>query len=208
MKTAKKPLKLLYIEAKTNLDFKLPIKEIKKLPERIFLAYSLQYKSLALSIKSQLEANKIKVEKFQQVLGCSNIKTSLPVLLVSSGKFHAQNLYLQSPNVYYLENRKILKTPTIQIRRLATQRKTALMKFLRADNIGILVSTKPGQNNLDQAIALKNKLEKQGKQAYIFISNNIDINQFENFSIDSWVNTACSGLAIDNTDIINISEIH
>ena len=51
------------------------------------------------------------------------------------------------------------------------------------------------------------KSEKQGKQAYIFISNNIDINQFENFSINSWVNTACSGLVIDNTSVINISEL-
>ena len=81
------------------------------------------------------------------------------------------------------------------------------MKFLKAETIGILVSTKPGQENLKKAEKLKNKLEKQGKSPYIFITNNIDITQFENFNIQSWVNTACAGLAMDNPDIININEI-
>jgi len=203
----KNPLKVLYIEAKSNLDYKLPKKEIKKLPKKIVLLYSLQYKTLAESIKTQLKANKIYVDKFQQVLGCSKINTKLPVLLVSTGKFHAQNLYLQAPAIYIIDNLKITCIKQEEINKLKTQRKTALMKFLNADNIGILVSSKPGQNNLKQAINLKQKLERKNKQVYLFISNNIDINQLENFNIDSWINTACKGLAYDNPNIININEL-
>ena len=202
--------KVLYIPAiQKNLASKLTKTELNKLPKKLLLLYSIQYKELASSIKSQLLANKIKVERFQQVLGCSNIdnKNKLPVLFIGTGEFHLINLYLQSPIIYILKNHIILKIPANTINKIKAYRKTALIKFLKADNIGILVSTKPGQENLKQAETLKKQLENKGKQAYIFISDYIDISQFENFSIDSWVNTACSGLAYDNPSIINISEI-
>ena len=94
---------LLYIEAiRKNLDVKLSKEEIAKLPKKLFLAYSVQYRELAKKIKSQLESNKIKVVDFQQVLGCSKVNTKLPILLVSTGKFHLQNLMLSSPIIYTL----------------------------------------------------------------------------------------------------------
>jgi len=202
-------IKILYIEAKQkNLPDKILKSELKKLPKTLLLAYSLQYKDIASSIKKQLEKNKIKVLRLQQVLGCSNInnKNKIPVLLIGSGEFHAINLFLQAPEVYILENNKIRKIPKNDIDRLKAYRKTALLKFLNAEKVGILVSTKPGQENLKQAVELKKKLEKT-KQPFIFLSNNIDISQLENFNIDSWVNTGCSGLAINNPNIINYSEL-
>jgi len=201
-------MKVLYIESKQkNLDIELSKTEIKKLPKKIFLAYSIQYKDLAKQIKKQLENNKIKINKFQQVLGCSKVNTKIPILLIGTGRFHAINLYLQAPTIFFLEGSKILQIPSKDIEKLKAKKRTALMKFLKADNIGILVTTKPGQEQLKQAEKLKQKLIKQGKQAYIFISNNIDISQFENFNIQSWVNTACPGLANDNPEIINLNEI-
>ena len=201
-------MKVLYIESKQkNLDIALSKTEIKKLPKKIFLAYSIQYKDLAKQIKKQLENNKIKINKFQQVLGCSKVNTKLPILLIGTGRFHAINLYLQAPAIFFLEGSKILQIPSKDIEKLKAKKRTALMKFLNANNIGILVTTKPGQEQLKQAEKLKQKLIKQGKQAYIFISNNIDISQFENFNIQSWVNTACPGLANDNPEIINLNEI-
>lgn len=199
---------ILYIPTiQKNLDIKLSKPQIAKLPKNIFLAYSIQYRELAKQVKSQLQKNNIKVQKFHQVLGCSRVNTTLPILLVSTGKFHAENLMLQTPILYTLENNKIIKIPEKQVNKLKAKKKTALIKFLKADKIGILVSTKPGQENLNKAIKLKNQLEKKNKQPFIFISNNIDTNQFENFNIDSWVNTACPGLAIDNFNIINIDDL-
>jgi len=200
---------ILYIPAIQKLDIKLAKTEINKLPKKIFLTYSIQYKKLAENIKKQLQSNKIEIRGFKQVLGCSKINTNLPILLVSTGKFHAQNLMLQLkiPILYILENNKIIKISEKEIKTVENKKKTALMKFLKADSIGILVSTKPGQNRLKDALKLKNKLEKQGKKTYIFISNNINISEFENFNIDSWVNTACPGLSLDNFNIINIDEL-
>ena len=201
-------MKVLYIPTKQkNLELNLKKDQIKKLPKKLFLAYSIQYQDLAKQIKSQLTKSKIKIEKFQQVLGCSKVNTNLPILLVSTGKFHAQNLYLQTPILYMLDNNKIIRIPKSEVDRINARKKTALMKFLGAERIGILVTTKPGQENMKKAQALKKKLIKQGKEPYIFISNNIDISQFENFNIDSWVNTACSGLAMDNPNIINMGDL-
>jgi len=201
-------MKVLYVESKQkNLKTGLSKTEIKKLPKKLFLAYSIQYKDLAKLIKKQLEKNKINVSKSQQVLGCSRVNTKLPILLVGTGRFHAINLYLQSPSIFVFENNKIQKIPEFEVNKLKAKKKTALIKFLKADNIGILVTTKPGQEKINSAIKLREKLKIKGKKAYIFISNNIDINQFENFNIQSWVNTACQGLARDNPDIVNFQDI-
>lgn len=202
-------MKILYIESKLkNLKgIILPLSEIIKLPKKLSLVYSIQHKDLALSIKKQLESNKIKITQFQQVLGCSKIKAKHPVLLVGSGRFHALNLFLQAPELWILEDNKILRIPNNEIESLKNKRKSALIKFLKAEKIGILVSTKSGQENFSLALKLKQKLEKKGKKANIFISNSIDISQFENFDIESWVNTACPGLSFDNPNIINYSEI-
>jgi len=199
---------ILYVQSiQKNLNITLKKAEIAKLPKKLFLAYSIQYKELAEDINKQLKKKGIKVEEFKQVLGCSKINTNLPILLVSTGRFHAQNLFLQTPILYSLENNKIIRISDKEIKSLKAKKKTALIKFLKADKIGILVSTKPGQENLQKAIQLKQKLENQKKKAYVFISNNIDISQFENFNIDSWVNTACPGLALDNPDIINLDDL-
>lgn len=201
-------MKILYIESKQKkLASVLSNQEILKLPKNLFLAYTIQYKDLAISIKSQLEKNKINISRFQQVLGCSIVKTNIPILLIGTGRFHATNLYTQAQEIYVWENNKIVKIPQKEIDEIKAKRKTALIKFLKSENIGVLVTTKPGQENINQALKLKEKLEKQGKQAFIFLSNNIDSTQFENFNIGSWVNTACSGLAMDNPNIINVSAL-
>jgi 2-(3-amino-3-carboxypropyl)histidine synthase len=201
-------MKVLYIESKLkNKTINLAKSEINKLPKNLFIAYSIQYKDLAYNIAKQLKSNNIKVKQIKQVLGCTDITINLPILLIASGRFHANNLLLQSDNIYVLENNKIIKLQESDINKLKANRKTALIKYLSANNIGILVSTKPGQENLNQAIKLKKELQKQNKSVYIFVSDNIDTAQFENFNIDSWVNTACPGMAYDNSDIININEL-
>jgi len=202
-------MKVLFIESKLkNLeDFDLSVEQIAKLPKKLFFVYSIQYKSLAQKIKKQLEENKIKITGFQQVLGCSKINTKDPVILIGAGRFHAINLYSQAPEVYVLDNNIISRISGKEIESLKNKRKAALLKFLNAKNIGILLTTKPGQENMVQALALREKLIKKGKNAFIFISNNIDISQFENFDIDCWVNTACPGLSYDNPAIINYSEL-
>ena len=60
-------MKLLYIPAKQkNLDIEINALELKKLPKKLFLAYSIQYQDLANNIAKQLEKNKIQIKQKQQ----------------------------------------------------------------------------------------------------------------------------------------------
>ena len=196
-------MKALFIEAKRKLDSNLDNIDLNTLPNKIFLAYSIQYKALAEKLKNRLGK---KVAGFKQVLGCSQLKSKHPILLIGSGKFHAFNLALQGNTVYIFEGNKINKLSEKEVKKLRGKRKAALIKFLSADNIGILVSTKPGQENLKKSLILKKKLEKQDKNAHIFITDNINIEELENYNIQSWVNTACPALSFDSR-IIHLHEV-
>jgi len=200
-------MKVLFIESIKKLD-NLDIESINFdiLPDRIFLAYSIQYKRLAEAIKENIIRLGKKVSGIQQVLGCTKLKTKEPILLVGSGKFHALNLLLQGNRVYILERDEIKKIDEKEVEKLKIRRKTALLKFLSATSVGILVSCKSGQENLSSALKLKKKLTKQGKKSSIFIADSIDFDELENFKPDCWVNTACPGLMLDYP-VLNIEDI-
>jgi diphthamide biosynthesis enzyme Dph1/Dph2-like protein len=200
-------MKTLFIPARINLEINnLKILKIsKKLPENIAIAYSIQYKNIAEKIKSIIPN---KITSFAQVLGCSNPKFSKKtqaILLISSGKFHAISLSKESKlPVFILENNKLERISEQEIKNLENKQKVSYMKFLHSDKVGILISTKPGQENMSKAITLKKKLKKK---SYLFLNNQININEFENFSdIQSWINTACPRLDFDSS-IININKI-
>ncbi|MBA7675377.1 hypothetical protein ES703_83610 [subsurface metagenome] len=218
-------MKTLFIPAKIKSKANKPkILEIsKKLPKNIAIAYSIQYKDIAFEIKnilssgSQRRANgkftslskTHKITKLVQVLGCS--KPSFPkntqaILLISSGKFHAIPLTLEAKlPIYILEHNVLRKISKQDIESFKKRQKASYLKFLNADEIGILVSTKPGQQNLKKALELKKKIKN--KKSYLFISNNIDINEFENFRLNCWVNTACPRLDMESNSIINMDKI-
>jgi len=203
-------MKILFIPAKIKSQInKQKITEIsKKLPKNLAIAYSIQYKEIANKIKSIL-SKKHKITQFIQVLGCSKpkfLKETQAILLISSGRFHAVSLAKESKlPVYILESNKLNKISKQEIDLLNKKQKVSYMKFLNADKIGILISTKPGQENLKKAITLKNKLKN--KKSYFFVSNEINTKEFENFSdIQSWINTACPRLDFDSS-IINIDKI-
>lgn len=204
-------MKTLFIPvfSKATLE-KSKLKTLEKsLPKNIAITYSIQYLKLANEIKSVLEKTK-KITLFTQVLGCSNFKfpkNTQAILLVSNGKFHAISLAYESKLPTYLyDNGKFTKIKESEIESFKRNEKVAYMKYLHAEKAGILVSTKPGQQNLKRALEFKNKIKN--KKSYIFISNNIDVNEFENFpDIQSWINTACPRMDLNHKALINIGKI-
>ena len=199
-------MKTLFIPAKSKLNLdKSIIKEIsKKIPKNIAIAYSIQYKSQAEELKKIL-----KPIAFTQVLGCSSPKfpqSTKAILLISDGKFHAISLALATKlPVYILENNKLSKISNKDIEKLEKQQKAAYVKFLNSKEVGILVSTKPGQQRLKHAREFKKKLKD--KRSYLFICNNINTSEFENFGLDSWVNTACPRMDMNDSRVVNIDKI-
>lgn len=203
-------MKTLFIPAKRKSKInKSKIFEIsKKLPKNIAITYSIQYQTQAKEIKQLLQSSH-KITHFTQVLGCSKIKfpkNTNAVLLISSGRFHAISLAFETRlPTYILDNYNLRKISKKDIEVLEKRQKASYVKFLNADKIGILISTKPGQQNLKKALDFKKKIKN--KKSYLFVNNNIDVNEFENFGLSSWVNTACPRLDINDNSIINISKL-
>lgn len=76
-----------------------------------------------------------------------------------------------------------------------------VLASMEARKVGILVSTKNGQQNLSLAKLIKAKAEKGGIKAAILVSNNIDFGSLDNMlEFDAFVNTACPRIAIDDVD--------
>ena len=72
-----------------------------------------------------------------------------------------------------------------------------------SDKIGILVSTKPGQYNLKEAIKIKKQIKKE---SYIFFFNKLEEFELENFpDIEYWINTACP--RIEAKKVINARDL-
>jgi len=197
-------MKTLFIPAKSTMKF--DNSKLKDLPKNLAIAYSSQYKSQAEELKKFL-----KPIFFTQVLGCSNPnfpKETKTILLISDGKFHAVSLAYESKLPVYLFNRNNLqKISKEEISVLEKKQKGAYLKYLNAEKIGILISTKPGQENLKRAIEFAKS--QKTKDSYLFIANNIDTNEFENFpQIESWVNTSCPRMDMNNSSIINMRKIN
>jgi len=202
-------MKVLYIETRKKQEkTKINEESLKKLPGELLLVYSIQYKSQASEIKKQLESKGFKITGFSQVLGCTKLKLTKPVLLIGSGRFHALNLALQSNHPIYIScNGVISKIEKEEIEALKKKKQGNISKFLLAEKIGVIFSAKPGQYNSKEESIEQLKKKYPEKSFFSFISNNINISEFENFKIDFWINTACPGLANDSAKIENIDDI-
>jgi len=202
-------MKTLFIPAISKQELnKANLSKLTKLPKEIAIAYSIQYINLAKQIKKEL-SNSYNITSFQQVLGCSQLKLAKKtkaILLISDGKFHATGIAIELKlPVYIYNNRGIQAITKKDIENFQKKQKVAYMKYLYANNIGVLVSTKPGQQNLSKALQFK---KQSKKKSYLFIANNLNTTEFENFpQIKSWVNTACRRMDMADNSIININQI-
>lgn len=157
-----------------------------------------------------------------QILGCDCYEDSFTtniinesdfILYVGDGLFHPKALLLsqssqKNPKSVIIFNPISDKIEIINEKSIEKQLqkyKRNLKLFINADTIGILVTIKPGQQYFLAAKKLKQDLEKQGKKAYIFIEDTINLNNLENYIfIKAWVNTTCPRIGTD--DITNIKQ--
>ncbi len=197
----------LFIESKSKLNFS-NFKIFKNLPKNLAIVYSIQFKSLAEKIKSELSKSK-QITLFSQVLGCSNPdfpKKTEAILLVGNGKFHAVSLAYESGlKVYLLESDSIKEIEKSEVELISKKEKSALIKYLNSEKIGIIVSTKPGQQRFSRALEFKKKTKN--KKSYLFLANDINVSEFENFGLNSYVNTACPRMDLVSSSLININKV-
>lgn len=217
-------MKTLFIESKYQGKINLNKIKTDKLPKNIGLITTVQFVDNLNQIKNYLiKCNKkVFVEKGNQkypaqILGCDlsagkKIKNKVEAFLyIGDGRFHPLGLAIKTnKDVFCFNpfNNHFSKIKKQEIADYNQTLKVKKIKFLSAENLGILVSTKPGQNNLKKALNLKKQLEKKDKRCYIFISDTLNLNELENFPfIDFWVNTTCPRIEEDSNKIINFEEI-
>ena len=204
-------MKTLFIHAKHNKKIILPKIKIKE-KGKIVIITTIQFLNQLKAIQQQLKKQKIPTIIGGQILGC-NTKNAQKIqdkvqafLYIGSGKFHpiqaTLSLSIKNQNkpiyIYNPLTKQFSRLNKEEIQKAKAKKKTARIKFLSANNFGILVSTKPGQNHLKEALELKQKLEKKGKKCYVLLFNTLDLTQLENFpKIQCWINTACPGLSLE-----------
>ena len=217
-------MKILFLEAKYTGKINLNKIKADKLPERIGLVTTVQFVDYLDYTKSSLKDKKVFIgegkQKYKgQVLGCDvssaeSIKTKVNAFLyIGTGRFHPLIVAVKTGKDVFCFNpvsSLFSKLKKEDIEKYNKRKKARYVKFLHSDNIGILVSTKPGQNSYKKAVDIKKKLENEGKKCFIFVFDTLDASEMENFPfIDCWVNTACPRIADDpdKKNIINMSDL-
>ena len=227
-------MQVMFLDAPYSGKVKLN-KEIIKLVQnkKVGLFASVQFVNKLDVVKEQL--NEAKIEFFQskprrthvkgQILGCDTEQESLNLeqeidvyLYIGDGKFHPLALiYAQKDQeeikpLYQFDpiTNLIKELKVDEIKKNLMQYRASLMKFVSAENIGVINTIKPGQQQLKASYILEKKWPE--KKFYYFVDNIVSFDQLENFNfIDTWINTTCPRVGFDDQDkflkgIINLND--
>jgi len=141
-----------------------------------------------------------------QVVGCdySNAKSIAEdvegFLFIGGGRFHALGLALATskPTVVADPYEKRAYQIDEEAQKIQKQRWASIQEAQKAKTFAVLVGLKPGQKRLEEALTMREKLEKAGKDAYIFAIREITPEMVMNFpTVDAFVNTACPRISLD-----------
>ena len=224
-------MKMFFIETKAKVNVEFPQELVSKLPQRLCLAASVQFSHQLPQLQQFLEKHGKKTSLLKarhskhigQILGCGYSKMEFdPVetdafLYIGDGMFHPEALLLGSDkDVYTFDpfTKEFQKLGWEWAEKIRKKEKGALLTFLSSDNIGVVVTVKPGQ--LGVQVALKDIFSLQqkfpDKKFYYLVCDTIDFTQLRNFPfVQCFVNTACHRM-IDDYDkfpkpVINIEEV-
>ncbi|MDP3966316.1 MAG: diphthamide synthesis protein [archaeon] len=205
-------MKTIFISAKIKKepDYENVRKLVnEKIHEKnLSICYSNQFIEVAKKLEKVLIKDKNIVHKIQ-VLGCSNPKfpkETEAVLIIGQGKFHSVSLAYESKlPAYILEDGVVEKISDAEVKKMEKKEKAMYVKYLNSKKIGILITNKPGQQRLKSAINFHKNIK--GKKSYMFVANDLNVNEFENFQIDCWVNTACPRMDLTDGEILNLEKL-
>ncbi len=200
---------VIYIPVDIEINFtQSDIEKFKPLPEKIGLITTVQHLKSLTKIKELLERMGKKVFIGGQILGCwtvnaKKIENDVDCFLyIGSGMFHPLGLSTKKKvYVYDIEKREI-KDVSENILREEKKMYARIFKARDCNRIGIVVSTKLGQFNIEIAEKVKKVAESKGKKAFIFVSNIIRKDYLLGLGIDCIVNTACPRIVNDDFGIL------
>jgi 2-(3-amino-3-carboxypropyl)histidine synthase len=142
-----------------------------------------------------------------QVSGCdySNVKSIAndveAFLFIGGGQFHALGIALTTskPTLIADPYEKRAYSIDAEAQKILKRRWACIEEAEHAKTFGVLVGLKPGQKRLDEALKIKEIIEKNGKTACLFAIREILSEELREFpTVDTFVNTACPRLSIDD----------
>lgn len=214
-------MKTVFIHSTADDDVRLTKEAIEKLPKKIGIISNIQHLHKVQDIKKQIPTAVI----CGQVLGCradNAVRCAKDVdafLFVGGGVFHPLFAAVKTGKDVFCWNpadKLLSKVKREDVDSFRKNRERHLKIFYSADSVGLLVSTKTGQsmNQINRlSVALKTKIpvefaKRSDKQYFLFAFDTLDLDELENFPfIDCWVNTACSRIADEKSNIVNMADI-
>ncbi len=204
------------------IEAKLKIKKIdfdtKQLPKKLGIVTTVQYLGEMKKMVDFLWKKEIKAIVAGQILGCDasnaeKIKSDVDAYLyVGTGEFHPIEVALKTAKpVFTLHpiGMNLKKIDEADIEKIRKKKKGMLLKFHTAENIGVLISTKKGQLNVQSETSRIKKLEKRypDKRFYHFICDTLNFSELENFPfVECWVNTMCPRI-MEDINVLNIEDL-
>ena len=223
-------MKVVHIEARIKSKVILPEDFITKLPKKVAIFTTIQLMGSLDSIREQITTSGRESVIFKtghtrhkgQILGC-NVQvwsdyadeTFDAFLYIGDGLFHPKALLWKNEDktVYaynpFTEEQFVVDKKEMEM--IKKRHIASLSRFYMAQNVGVLVSTKPGQFFLKRALELRE--EYPDKKFFYIMDNTINFNSLEDFPfIDVWINTACPRIGFDDSikierPIVNLEEV-
>jgi len=148
-----------------------------------------------------------------QVLGCDagaahNVAHKVDAFVfLGSGHFHPSQVSETGKKVYVVDpyTKDIWVEPANSLEDEMQAEYARVIKYKDKQRWGIVTSSKKGQNYMQAVNIAKEKLEKHGKDVYVFVEDRIFEPDYKGFGIDIYVNCACPRMTKDWQDMAFVS---
>jgi len=223
MSTVKLSKPILFLPVEISIDLPKLIKTAKPLLRSpVGLLATPQHLHQLKDAKTMLEKEGLKVmigrgdRRVQEpglLLGCDYSSAhaisdkAASFLMLGGGRFHAIGLKLSTgkPVVILDPERFAAIAEEIDIDAFKRKRFAIIQTLSKAKSIGILVSSKPGQERMSLAKRLLSSVIDSKRDGHIVILNEISPDALLNLGFDAYISTACPRIALDDSDSYGIA---
>jgi 2-(3-amino-3-carboxypropyl)histidine synthase len=203
----------------------LPAALVQKLPKRVVLFTTIQYHNQMMSWKRALEQAGKEVFTFRpkhsavegQLLGCGVERWDVDAdafLFVGDGLFHPKALVIKNDLPVHCYDPKTEKHHLLSDKEIETAKRkqaAALKRFYMSKRVGVLVTTKYGQQRVEMALQLQQRFPE--KEFTFLLADTLDFSSLEDFPfLECFVNTMCPRIGLDDTNktetpVLDIGEL-
>lgn len=123
-------------------------------------------------------------------------------LLIGGGRFHAIGLKLSTkkPVVIVDPERSTPVAEDVDIESFERKRYATVFAISKAESIGVIVSSKPGQERLGLGKRLLDEIRDSRKKGSIVVMDEVSPDALKDLGFDAYVSTACPRIALDDSE--------